>query len=792
MLRNYIKTAIRALLKDRLYAFVNVLGLATAIATLFVLTSWIQFETSYDRHLPESDRIFRVATQWDNEGAGYATTYPMMTTQVLNQFPEVEHALRIHDAGFLGTLARINYEDRVFLGNKLYYADSSFFKLFPFQIVSGNELTAFQFPNSTVLTESVAKKFFGSSDAVGKIIQLDGTKELVVSAVIRDIPENTHFRFDLLVNMQSHPWVSRAALWSGIVFNTYIKVKPGTNPINLQRKISDYLDQMPNDPEHHGRELNMVLQPLSDIHLRSHLKFELGTNGNIYYVYVFAFIGLLILIVAVINYVNLALARYTQRTKEVAVRKVMGAQRVNLITQFLIESLAMVFASVLVAIVIISAVSPVLLELTSTNFLQPLFEINTWLGFGGAVLVISLLTGIAPALAASAFNPARLFKSMHQTMKLGVRNTLMSFQFAVSVILCICTAFTYQQLKFVQEKPVGYDKEQIVVVPISYREVLPKYELLKNRLLQHSDVLGATACSQLPTHIVTAENIDVSGNEPQGVYYISVDKDFFKTLSIGIDEGEANISQLDTGHYANRYVLNQQAVDLYGWTPEAATTQSLTIRHGNMQPGPIIGVVNDFHFQSLHNPLAPLVFEFTPDSYEYLLVKVRTTDMENTLKQLQQSWQQVAGAIPFDYHFLDQEYAALYKDDQRVGKLFLVFTCIASLIALLGLFALASFAAVRRTKEISIRRVLGASAFAVVRLLSKDFIWLLIVAVLIAVPAGYWIVAQWLQSFAFKVELSALVFVVAVALNILLAAVTLFYHGWKAGRANPVETLKNE
>ena len=797
MFKNYLLATIRVLTKEKLYTVINTVGLAIGLATCFLIYSWVQFETSYDRW-PDSERTFRVVTEFPGaEEPGMASTFPMVRTRVIPQYPEVEASTRIFDQGFLGSKTRIAVGDRVFTDNKFYYGDSTFFRVFPFKLLQGDPANALKGTNSIVLTRSTATKFFGSEDPVGKVITVGSGREFAVSGVMEDIPPNSHFHFDLLASMLSHPWISSAEnnVWSGVVFHTYVRLKKGSSAVALTAKIRDFLDHFPDDPHQFGKTVALRLQPVQDIHLKSNMKFELEGNGSETYVYLFVTVAMLVLLVALINYTNLATARHTQRFREVGVRKVMGASRTQLVFQFVTESVVVTLFAFVLAMLLVELARPLLLSLSGQGYFSRSFLRPGILGAGvGLSLFIGMLTGVFPALGLSSFRPVRLFKANLSTSSRGItiRKALVVSQFSISILLTICTAITYKQVTYLREAKLGYDLEHTLVLNIGFSEIRTRYQLLKSELAAHPSIFGSTAVSQLPTDIQTAENVDVTGSQTLGVNCISVDPDFFRVMGIPVKVGDQLISSTTVSDSMNHFVLNESALKSIGWTDENAVNKTISIRHGNQKPGPVLGVVSDFHYQSLHHAIGPLVLEFNPDDYQYLLVKIKGGNLAETIQFIAAKWSTVSNGIPFDYMFLDQEYENLYKNEMRSGTLFIAFSVIALVVSLLGLFGLSSFTVERRTKEIELRKILGSDNAGILMLISKDFMILLTVAFFLALPAGYYFMTTWLSKFAFKAEIGPGLFLLAGLVNMLMALFTLSYQSVRISRTDPAETLRYE
>lgn len=797
MIGNYFRSTFRLFGKERLYVFINTVGLAVGMATCFLIYVWVSGELSYDTFYPDYERIYRVITRWDDtREPGFATAYPMVRSRVLPQFPEVESSARIFDQGFLGSKTKIASADKVITDLRFFYGDSTVLELFGLPMLSGDASTALSRPNSVVLSETTAKKFFGTTDALGKTLRIGTDRDMEVTGVVRDMPANAHFHFDLMASMSSHPWIKNAenSLWSGIVFHTYVKLRAGSDPIALESKMASLLDNFPDDPNHVGQGLDLRLQRVTDIHQTSHHKFEFEQNGNSTYVLLFVTIAALVLIVAIVNYVNLATARHTQRYKEVGVRKALGAARRQLITQFTVESLVIAMFAFLLASLLSETVRPLLQTLSgqevySISFIQPRIVLGGLLIAG----IIGVATGILPALALSSFQPARLFRPAAGSARgFTLRKALIVSQFTVSILLTLCTAITYRQVNYLKNAQLGYSTDHVLVLDISLPGAHENVSALKSEMGRIPGVIGATAVSQLPTDIQTGENIDVSPSQTHGVYSVSVDQDFFRVMGITLAEGSDRVIALQPNDSMNHFVLNRSALKAIGWRDGEAVGREISIRHGNQKPGPILGVAEDFHFQSLHHAIGPLAIEFNPGSFQYLLVKVKAEDVAVTIAAVEESWKRLAGGIPFDYQFLDEQYNKLYRAERQSGSLFVVFAIIAVFISLLGLFGLASFSMERRTKEMGLRKILGADVWRISALVSKEFLFLILVAFGMAVPLGYLFASNWMAQFAFRANAGAGLFLACGLLNLMLALLTLLYHTVKISRTDPVKTLRYE
>lgn len=778
--------------------FINALGLSVGMAASLLIFSWVREEFSYDTLHPDHERLYRVVTDWDGQAeGGMATTYPMIRSRVLNQFPEVAVSARLFHQGFLGSRTRIAHEDKVLTNLRFFYGDSSALSLFGFRVVSGDARTALSRPNTVVLTRSTAQKFFGEENPVGNTLRIGESRDMEITAIIEDLPENSHVHFDVLATMLSHPWIKGAEdnLWSGIVFHTYVKLVPGASTEALEAKIARVLDDFPEDPDHVGKGLDLRLQPVREIHLTSNRKFELEANGNIRVVYLFITIAVLVLGVALVNYVNLTTARHTQRYREVGVRKVLGASRSQLVSQFMTESMGVSLLAFAGAVLAAEIARPILIDLAGKNvFSGSLLEPEVLLVAGIVAVFIAIGTAILPALGLSAFDPVALFRPFAGGSGKGVnlRRVLIVAQFTVSILLTVCTAITYRQMSYLQEAALGYTKDHVLVVDISLPGPRENFAALKSTFAAIPGVVGVTAASQLPTDIQTGENIDASPSKSQGVYCVSVDEDFFGVMGIPLKTTGSGWNAFQPNDSVNRFVLNRSALAALEWTDEQALGREISIRHGNQKPGPVLGVADDFHFQSLHSAIGPLAVEFNPGSFQYVLVKIRPEAVASTVPALAAAWNKLAGGIPFDYQFLDEQYNRLYQAEERSGSLFLVFAGIALFISLLGLFGLASFVLDRRTKEMGLRKILGAEPWRVAILVMKDFLYLTVIAFAAALPLGFWFRENWLAQFAFRADTGIWIFFLCGLINLVLAGLALLYHTVRISRVNPVETLRYE
>ncbi len=601
----------------------------------------------------------------------------------------------------------------------------------------------------------------------------------------------------MLVNMKSHPWgdINNVGLGSGYVYYHYIKsaqnVSTGTLIEKMNRQLSDIELSFDWNPK-------FSFQPIERIHLYSNGWNEFEPNGSITLVYVFISIGFLILLIASINYVNIASVYAIKRSKEIGVKKVMGADQKQLIFGFLAEAILTTLVAFGLALLLYELAKPWVAYLTGIE--GSLMNTDWFLKVFLSVILFGLVIGIIPAFMLTRFSSSDLISTKLTKLnpRFDFKNLLLTFQFCISIFLIVGTLVIYNQLQFMQNQKLGYDKEQVLVLHTGYQNLANKVEVLKESLLSNFNVLGATSLSQMPNNINTGERVDLPNGEVMDVTYMSVDRNFFKTLSIGIIGGKDQIEKLeiednvDEKTLDNRFVVNQAFLKRMGVNPKNAIGQNLIIRHGNMEPGPIIGVIKDFHFQSLHNSISPLVLEFNPNNFQHLLVKLNTENLSKTLPFIEKRWKNIAGNLPFEYEFLDTSYDALYKKEVKIGSLVMVLSIISILISTMGLFGLSLFFVQRKTKEIGIRKVMGASAAKIFVILTTSFTKWILIANLVTWPIGYYIMGKWLENFAYKTSLSWWIFGTAGIVAFALTITTIGHQSLKAALQNPINSLRTE
>lgn len=796
MLKNYIITAYRKLVKNKLYTLVSMLSLVIGISSCILIGLYIQYETSFDRFHERADRIARVTMEYVVSETHHeiAITGTKVGPQLLRTFPAVENYVRLYPRARI-----VRYEDRLQEEEGFLYADSTFFSVFSFPLKEGNPQTALSEKDNLLVTESTAKRYFGSEDAVGKVLEVGQGQTFQVAGVVADPPPNSQIQFDFIAPF--HAAVTGEE-WFPANYMTYLLLQDKSFPGELQQPLSDYMMDVSKNElgMGEGSYVNFELEPLKKVHLYSTLD-GLEPNGSITYIYILGSVALLIMLIAGINYTNLATAQAGNRRGEVGVRKAMGAQKGQLFAQMLGESALITLVSLLLGIMVAVQLLPYCNQIAGTQIsADALWQFAPLLVLLGLGLLLSLTSGFYPALILSHFRVVDILKNKIHLSSSGGRGRQMLIvsQFSISIILIIATLIIGQQLSYIQHKDLGYDKDQIVVLPVD-GPMRSQYEALKDAIEQHPEVISVAGAHDTPTFVKWGDGITVNdeGEEKSlSITGMPVDLDFLTTMNVDLLEGSdftpADLQKLDTsGNYQNyryTFILNEAAVKALGWSPEEAVGRTIS----KDSPGEVKAVVKDFHFSSLHQPIGPLLIFLSPDNISTLLVKVSGANIPATLQFLESFWKERIPHRPFEYHFLDEEYETMYTAEQRTATLFTTFSIIAIILAALGLFALATFTTVQRTKEIGIRKVLGASVGAITALLSSEFIKLVLVALLIAVPVAWYAADRWLQDFAYRIPVQIWVFVVAGVSVVLIAFIAVGYQTIKAALANSVKSLRNE
>ncbi len=809
MLESYLRIGVRNILKHKGYSFLNILGLAIGIACCLVILLYVRAELSYDKYHKKSHRIYRVAEDVRSEGVGEnSASMPFpFATAVLNDYPHlVENAVRFFDFQTPSLALENREQHKVFNEPRFFFADSTVFKMFDFEFLRGNPETALSQPNSLVLTRSMAQKYFGGEDPLGKVLQYEGQTDMQVTGVLEDVPANSHFQFDFLASFSSLRASFGGQLPRSFYWNpcwTYLLLPEGVAPETLEQQFPAMIQKY--FPEFLKDKTTIYLQPLEDIHLYSNLDFEIAPNSNAAYVYIFSAIAVFVLIIACINFMNLATARAGKRGLEVGMRKALGALRPQLIKQFLGESTVMSALAGLAALAIVVAVLPAFnnfadKSLSATNLLDPV----TLAAMLAVILFVGLAAGIYPAFFLSSFEPVKVLRGASQKGARGAafRKVLVVLQFAISIILMIGTAVSYDQLRHLQSQRLGFNQEEVVLISIARTTPSRWYETFRSRVLQNPDVLNVTIAHDVPGAKYQTDNYLPEGSsdaEQMQVPVLWVGHDFLETFEMELLAGR-NFSRDFPNDSLEAVIINEATVRHLGWQPEEAIGRRFGFqgRQDNQVAVRVVGVVRDFNYTSLHKPIGPFVLDFVNSRgfgdffLRYVAVRIKPGAVRPTLAFLEQTWQEVVPQRAFEFSFLENDLDALYRAEENWGKIFTVFAFLAIFIACLGLFALASFTAELRTKEIGIRKVAGATVANIVFLLSREFIVLLAIASVIAWPVAFYVMNDWLKDFAYRTSIDPTSFALASLLAIAIALLTVSCQALKASLANPVKALKYE
>ncbi len=798
MFQNYLSVALRNLRRHPAYSLINIAGLAIGMATCILILLYIQDELSYDRYHPHADRVYRIVDDIESGGqivqtAGTPTGWG---PALKRDFPEIELLVRMRgtESAWLVNLGNTIYYER-----KVIWAESDLFKMFHIPLAAGDPGTALTEPYSMVISEDLAFKYFGAEDPIGKAVNLDNRWDFLVTGVMKNIPTNSHLRPDMLVSYSTMNVIQSWDLGDWEYHRnlyTYIRLRENVSPSEFEAKLPDFLERHAGGQYREaGISLRPSLQPLVDIHLYSNRESEHEPNGDFRYVVLFVAIAFLILIIAGINFINLATARSEMRAREVGVRKVLGANRIRLIRQFLGESVLMAGLAAVVAVILVRLVLPAVNEIAGKQLALPLGDWMVLAALALGTVLIGLAAGSYPAVYLSGFLPAVVMKGNPETGKkgLGMRQVLVVVQFSMSIFLLVSTAIIYDQLEYIQTKRLGFDKEHVMVVPITGSPQQVNTPVLKQRLSGLPGVEGIATTTGVPgMRVLPILEVRPEGMSPEDhlmMATLHVDEHFLDVMDIDVVAGR-NFSPDWGTDTTSGYLLNETAVRYLGWgTPEDAIGRQFERLSFERAPGRVIGVVRDFHLRTIHEEIEPAVI-MTSTYHVYVLIRIAPEGISDTIAGIEEVWNDVDSRYPLDYTFLDQDFDALYRTDRQLGEIFAVFAFLAIFVACLGLLGLASFSIQQRTREIGIRKVVGSSVSGIVVLLSKDFMKYVLWANLIAWPLAYYVMNNWLQNYAYSAEIRFEWFLAGGMLALAIAWLTIGAHALAASRRNPVNALR--
>ena len=798
MFKNYLKIALRNISKNKAYSTINISGLAIGMACFIVISLYIQYELSYDKFNKNGNQIYRIILNPGNTAYqgkdGFNVTPAPLVPVLKTECPEIVHASHVYK-GFPDPL--VQYGENSFVEKKFFYADPDFLSMFTFQLISGNPKTVLSEPYSVLITQKISDKYFGNKNPIGESLTINEKDQYLVTGVIKDVPQNAHFTFDFLCSFSTlYSQIKNMDRWDNNNYQAYVQLLPGTSLADLETKF-DIISK-----KYNSGNSNYIyrLEHLYRIHLYGDRNFEIENNGDVRFLYLFGAIGFFILLIACFNYVNISTAQSVKRTKEVGLRKVVGAGRNQVIRQFLIESLVISMLGFCLAILLVELFLPVFNSFMNTDIQFSLFDdTKMFLVLFGILLVIGCLAGAYPAFFASRFQPAYILKSGIKSNfgSVRLRNVLVVVQFIICSILIIGTITVYNQLQFIKDKDLGFKKDHIVTLHLTYNDknMRKNFNQFINELRLDYNVLNVSASECLPYEIRNSTITDWDGKAKDdnfSVYRNRVDNNFLDLYGISLINGDK--SSWDRFGSKSVFILNKTAQLALGW--ENPVGKRFGCSFTSKENGIIAGVAEDFHYYPLHYAIDPLVLELidtkTEDlPFQYLSIKINSGNVPGTISFIEKKWK-LFSSYPFTYQFLDIQVDAMYKTEQRLGQLFNFFAVLAIFIGCLGLYGLITFSVEQKIKEIGVRKVLGASISQIVYMLSKEIIFCIVIANIVALPISWHWMNKWLQDFAYRIEIGWWMFALAVGIALLIALATVSFQAVKAATANPVKSLKYE
>lgn len=793
MIKNYLKMGLRRFNRHRGYTFINMFGLTVGIACCLVIFLYVSDEMSYDKYHDNLDRIYRVGVRISSattSGEGSAQVCAPVARVLRENFPQVEAVAQAFKVR--GGLTERG--EKKFYENTRIFADTELFEILTIPFLQGDARTSLDRPYTIVLSERMVKKYFGQQDALGQTISIN-SRDYEITGIVADSPHNTHFKYDYFISMKTLEGRYPFDAWLLSNFYVYIKLKPNMDITNIAAQMELIGETyIPKEMITPGDKIAYFLQPVADIHLLSHLRNEPEPCMNPFYLYIFSAIGLFVLLIACMNFINLSTARSTKRAKEVGVRKVIGAKRGQLVRQFFGESAVIIVMALLSALILISGILPLVNSISGKTFEKTdLLHPSVLLLMLVLVMFVGFTASAYPSLVLASFQPVKALRANFRSGRRGssLRKLLVISQFAISIALIAGTLIVYRQINFMKSQYLGFDRNQKIIVPVRGAiSIEENYEAVKEAFMQHLSITGASVSSKIPGQRLDRWDTKViGGGEEQSrvLNHLYVGPDFLKEYRITLVAGRLFNKEMSTDP-KETFVLSQTAVEEYGWTPEEALGKRLE----SIFPATVIGVVEDFHYQGLQTTIEPLAIAWRPEMFRLITLGFTTESLPDTLAFTKRKWEELFPGHPFDYYFLDSYFDRQYQSEERIGKMFTVFTVLGVIIACLGLFGLASFTAEQKTKEIGIRKVLGASVPEILIMLSKEFIKWVLIANVIAWPVIYLAMNSWLENFAYRVNVNLGILIASAALAAAIAFITISYQSLKASLANPVNALRYE
>ena len=799
-------------MKYKFISFINLFGLTIGLACCFLILTYILHELSYDKYQPNADRVYRITRTFYNPETGSQSLYlstiaPAFGPYLQTDFKEIESMTRT----IINGTAAVKYGENLFNEENTFFADDKFFDFFKADVIKGNAAKALSDPFSVMITDAVAEKYFGKEDPLNKVLSINFGKyfDFKVTGVYKPFPSNTHFHPEMMFSFNTlndsliYGADNLRTSFGNNSFFTYIRLPEQYDPKRLEAQFPAFVDRIMTRDNGRSRftpskGTSLGLQKLTDIHLRSHTDYEAEENGDIKRIYIFSAIALFLLLIACINYMNLSTARSTLRAREIGIRKVVGAERKEIISQFLSESVMVTWIAMLLAVGVSLLVLPWLNKISDQQLsLDILLKWQIIIPILVVPFFVGIISGLYPALFMSSFQPVKVLKGFLKvgSGNISFRKVLVTLQFAISIILMICTTIVFNQMRYMQQKSLGFDKEHIVTLPY-VSELTDKYDAFRNELVTDPNIKNAGRSSRIPTgRLLDAMGARMSSGDTLApvtadIKFVSADQDFIPTYGVKIMAGRGFSRNFTTDTSA--FLINEAAVKVLGFKSNDAAVGK-DFGYGN-RTGKLVGVFNDFHFESLHQKIVPLVLLIpqSANNFGRISVKVSGANISSALSHIESTWKKFLPETPFKYTFLDENFAKLYKSESQQKTLLTIFACLAIFIACLGLFGLSAFAITQRIKEIGIRKILGASVTSIVRLLSTDFLKLVVIAAVIAFPVAWYAMSSWLEDFAYRINIPWWVFVLALILSGLIAFATISLQAVKAAVSNPVKSLRTE
>lgn len=788
MFYNYIKITLRNIIRQRTYILINLLGLTIGMTICILLFLFVQYESSYDRYHPHAERIYRIISQdQDEKGIDTFTYTPAPLAPALRQdFPEIEKTVRFSD----------NEIEIIAKGRRFYetvfFADKEIFDIFAVTLIQGNKSSALENPRSLLISEKTANKYFQGENPMGQTVSFWGETDYTVTGIFEDIPKNTHLRFEFLVSFENFHRRHQNQ-WGISNYFTYILLAENASIQAVESKMPEFIDRYKGPEARPLYKFNFIFQPITRIHLNSHWRGEIASGTRMSTLYIFSVVALFVLLIACFNSINLTIARFSSRAQEVGMRKVLGASRFQLIQQFLGESFFLTLLSFPAALALVELILPLFNSLSGKELnIKYSHNLPLLLFLFGILIFTALISGLYPAVFISSYKAVKVLKKTYKSvLKVSfTRKFLVVVQFVVSLLFIICFFVIARQLQYMRGRALGFNPEHVVIIPINEPDILKRQETVKAEFLRSPVVMAAAATSYFPGNKPNYQNYWKEGmdeNYFDMIYWLAVDHNFISTLQLDLIAGRDFNKNIESDA-GGAYIINESAVRALGWDPESALNRSFKLA----EKGRIIGIVKDFHFRSLHQAVDPLVLYIWPESLKYFAVRINPDNFQKGLNHLESVWDQMAVQQPFEFFFLDEEYDRMYNTEKRLGKIFGYVTLLSILIACLGLFGLASFAAEQRTKEIGIRKVLGASVHNLIWLIFKEYLIWILLANLIAWPVAFYALHQWLQNFAYHVSPETWIFLLSAVFVLTVALLTVSIKALRSALSDPVETLRYE